>query len=60
MYFGLTDLQVPTAKEEIIRFSSHYNVRISVHPNELIASLIEPPIQRRLRRYWPHGLLVRI
>jgi hypothetical protein len=31
------------------RFSSHYNVRISVHPNELIASLTEPPIQRRLR-----------
>jgi hypothetical protein len=26
-------------KEEISRFSSHYNVRISVHPNELIASL---------------------
>jgi hypothetical protein len=28
-------------------------------PNELIASLTEPPIQRRLRRYWPHDLLVR-
>jgi hypothetical protein len=27
------DLQIPTAKEEISRFSSHYNVRISVHPN---------------------------
>jgi hypothetical protein len=24
-------------------FSSYYNVRISVHPNELIASLTEPP-----------------
>jgi hypothetical protein len=53
------DLQVPTVKEEISRFSSHYNVGISVHPNELIASLTEPPIQRRLRRYWPHDLLVR-
>jgi hypothetical protein len=53
------DLQIPTVKEEISRFSSHYNVRISVHPNELIASLTEPPIQRRLRRYWPHNLLVR-
>jgi UV DNA damage repair endonuclease len=52
-------IQVPTVKEEIGRFSSHYNVRISVHPNELIASLTEPPIQRRLRRYWPHDLLVR-
>jgi hypothetical protein len=53
------DLQIPTVKEEISRFSSHYNVRITVHPNELIASLTEPPIQRRLRRYWPHDLLVR-
>jgi hypothetical protein len=53
------DLQVPTVKEEISRFSSHYNVRIIVHPNELIASLTEPPIQRRLRRYWPHDLLLR-
>jgi hypothetical protein len=53
------DLQIAAVKEEISRFSSHYNVRISVHPNELIASLTEPPIHRRLRRYWPHDLLVR-
>jgi hypothetical protein len=52
------DLQIPTVKEKISRFSSHYNVRISVHSNELIASLTEPPTQRRLRRYWPHDLLV--
>jgi hypothetical protein len=42
------DLQIPTVKEEISRFSSHYNVRVSVHPNELIASLTEPQIQRRV------------
>jgi hypothetical protein len=53
------DLQIPTVNEEISRFSSHYNARISVHPNELIASLTELPIQRLLRRYWPHDLLVR-
>jgi hypothetical protein len=53
------DLQIPTVKEQINRFSSHYDVLISVHPNELIASLTEPPIHRRLRRYWPHDLLVR-
>jgi hypothetical protein len=53
------DLQIQTVKGEISRFSSHYNVRISVHPNELIATLTEPPIQRLLRRYWPHDLLVR-
>jgi hypothetical protein len=53
------DLQIPTVKEEISRFSSHYNVCISVHPIELIATLTEPPIQRRLCRYWPHDLLTR-
>jgi hypothetical protein len=53
------DLQIPTVKEEICRFSSHYDVPISVHPSELIASLTEPPIHMRLRRYWPNDLLVR-
>jgi hypothetical protein len=53
------DLRIPTVKEEISRFSSHYDVRISVNPNDLIASLTEPPIQRRLCRYWPHDLLTR-
>jgi hypothetical protein len=43
------DLRIPTVKEEISRFSSHYDVRISVHPNELIASLTEPrkPLSNR-------------
>jgi hypothetical protein len=53
------DLRIPTVKEEISRFSSHYDVRISVHPNGLIASLTEPPTNKRLRRYWPHDLLTR-
>jgi hypothetical protein len=43
------DLQIPTVKEEISQFSFHYDVHISVHPNELIASLTEPPIHRCLR-----------
>jgi hypothetical protein len=46
------DHQILTFKEEISRFNSHYNVCITVHPNELIASLTEPPIQRLLCRYW--------
>jgi hypothetical protein len=53
------DLRIPSVKEEISRFSSHYNVRVSVHHNDLIASLTEPPIHKRLRRYWPHNLLTR-
>jgi hypothetical protein len=53
------DLRIPTVKEEISRFSSHYDVRFSVHPNELIASLTERPTHKRLRRYGPHDLLTR-
>jgi hypothetical protein len=53
------DLRIRTVKEEIRPFSSHYDARISVHPNKLIASLTEPPTQKRLRRYWPHDLLTR-
>jgi hypothetical protein len=48
------DLCIPSVKEEISRFSSHYDVRISVHPNELVASLTEPPLHKCLRRCWPH------
>jgi hypothetical protein len=45
-------LQIPRVEGEISLFNSHYDV-------ELIASLTEPPIHKRLRRYWPHDLLVR-
>jgi hypothetical protein len=44
------NLRIPTVKEEISRFSSHYDVRISVHPNELISSLTELPTHKRLLR----------
>jgi hypothetical protein len=53
------DLRIPTVKEEISRFSSHFDVRISVHPSELIASLTELPTYKCLRQYWPHDLLTR-
>jgi hypothetical protein len=36
------DLQIPTVKEEISRFSSIYAVRLRAHTNELIATLTEP------------------
>jgi hypothetical protein len=40
------DLGIPPVKEEISRFSSHYAVRISVHPNELVGcSHITPPAE---------------
>jgi hypothetical protein len=53
------DLQIPTVKEEISRFSSLYAVHLRAHANELIATLTEPSIHKRLRRYWPNDLLTR-
>jgi hypothetical protein len=53
------DLQIPTVKEEISRFSSLYAVRLRAHTNELIVTLTESPIHKRLRRYWPDDLLTR-
>jgi hypothetical protein len=37
------DLQIPTVKEEIRRYSSQYSARLSPHPNDLIVNLIEQP-----------------
>jgi hypothetical protein len=47
------DLQTPTAKEEIRRYSSQY----SAHPNGLVVNLTEQPGNRRLRRHLPNDLL---
>jgi hypothetical protein len=35
------DLQIPTVKEEIQRYSSQYSSRLSAQPNDLIADLME-------------------
>jgi hypothetical protein len=43
------DLLIPSVQEEISRFTSLYPVRLHTHPNELIASLTEPPTHKRLR-----------
>jgi hypothetical protein len=45
------DLRIPSVKEEIGRFSFHYAVRLRAHPNELIATLTEQLLHKRLRRY---------
>jgi hypothetical protein len=50
------DLHMPTVKEEIRHYSSHYSLRLSAHPNELILHLLEPPEQRRLRRFLSYDL----
>jgi hypothetical protein len=35
------DLQMPTVKEEIRRYSSQYSARLSAHPNGLVVNLIK-------------------
>jgi hypothetical protein len=53
------DLQIPTVKEEIRRYSSQYSARLSAHPNGLIVNLIGLPENRRLRRHLPNDLPIR-
>jgi hypothetical protein len=53
------DLQTPTAKEEIRRYSSQYRARLSAHPNGLVVNLMELPDNRRLRRHLPNDLPTR-
>jgi hypothetical protein len=49
------DLQIPTVKEEIRRYSSQYSARLSAHPNHQIVNLIELPENRRLRKHLPNA-----
>jgi hypothetical protein len=46
------DLQTPSVKEEIRRYSSQY----SAHPNDLVVNLVEQPDNRRLWRHVPNDL----
>jgi hypothetical protein len=48
------DLQIPTVKEEIRRYSSQYSARLCAHPNDLTINLTELPYNRRLRRHLPN------
>jgi hypothetical protein len=54
------DLHMPTVKEEICTYSSHYSHRLSAHPNDLSLPLLEPPDLRRLRRFLPNDLPTRL
>jgi hypothetical protein len=53
------DLQIPTVKEEIRRYSSQYSARLSTHPNDLIVNLVELPDNSRLQRQLPNDLSIR-
>jgi hypothetical protein len=53
------DLQIPSVKEEIRRFSIQYSSRLQTHPNSLAVHLTEPPEHRRLKRHLPTDLITR-
>jgi hypothetical protein len=42
------DLQMPSIKEEICRYSNQYCTRLTTHPNAQILTLVEIPGNRRL------------
>jgi hypothetical protein len=48
------NLQIPSVKEEISHYSSHYGARLTAHPNDILLTLIEPP--ERVQCYLPNDL----
>lgn len=54
------DLQIPSIKEEIKRFSEKYSARTEVHPNVLARNLFENSDEvQRLKRFKPNDLMDR-
>jgi hypothetical protein len=52
------DLQTPTVKEEICRYSSQCSARLSAHPNDLIVNVMDRQLQRHLPNHLPTRFLV--
>jgi hypothetical protein len=50
------DLQMPSVKEEICRYSNQYSTRLTTQPNDQILTLMEIPGNRCLRRHVPNDL----
>jgi hypothetical protein len=53
------DLQIPTVKAEISRYSSQYSGRLSEPSNNLTVNLNELPDNRQLQRHLPNDLPTR-
>jgi hypothetical protein len=53
------DLQIPSVKEEIRHYSSHYSALLTAHPNDILLTLLEPPERKRLRHHLPNDLPTR-
>ena len=54
-----TDLQMPTIREEITKFSTHYRAKLDTHQNDLTSKLITKQGPTRLKRYKPSDLPTR-
>ena len=52
-----TDLQMPTVREEITKFSTNHRAKLLTHPNELTSSLLNEQGPGRLKRSKPLDLL---
>jgi len=51
-----TDLQMPTIREEITKFSTNHTSKLLTHPNELTSNLLIEQGPGRLKRYKPLDL----
>jgi hypothetical protein len=54
------DPKIPSVKEEISHYSSHYSARLTAHPNDILLTLLEPPERKSLRRHLPNDLPTRL
>jgi hypothetical protein len=53
------NLQIPSVKEEISHYSSHYSARLTAHPNDILLTLLEQPESKWLRLHLPNDLRTR-
>jgi hypothetical protein len=51
------DLQTPTVKEQIRRYSSQYSARLSAHPNGLVVNLMEQPDNKTPAKWSAYQIL---
>jgi hypothetical protein len=58
-YVPNRDLPIPSVKEAISHYSSHYSARLTAHPNDIFLSLLEPSESKRLRCHLPNDLPTR-
>jgi hypothetical protein len=53
------DLYIPSVKEVISSYSTHYSTRLTTHPTDILLPLLQPPERKRLRRLRPNDLPTR-